>query len=172
MVPGTPPPPEIASTQNPLTTHFMKQGMGERARFDPFLAKNKQPEVAPARQIYGQMNKDIEATTPGYAARNKDIQGLIGLRDRSHAAELGPGTGSDIFNRVRARTGAMLPTLAAGSVGGAPAAALTLGAQGLMNSPRTLIGAARAMYGTGRRLPLAAALGKGGPLFRLNEGEQ
>lgn len=169
MVPGPKPPARIADYQTPMDYQGLKQGLADE--FTDFKNELNQKPVrsAAANAVHHQMGEDLETAVPGTAAKNRDIQSLIPLQDRSRLLQYQQGGMENWIDRARRQTGALLGPLFGYSVGGPVGAAGMTAAQEFLSSPSALIRTSRKMYGAGKdtQSPIASGASRVAPLINM-----
>lgn len=152
--PGVKPPAQIAPFQNPYDFTGLMRGLKQFTNFNPMA--EPPPEVGLANQTRGLMRNQLHQAVPSIAPIDKDIHDAIPLVRRGELAQLKPGPGENMIDRMTAQTGSLSAPLAAMAHGGPGAGALVLAGQALSADPSTRLIGARLLYRGGQPLPTGA----------------
>lgn len=150
----------------------LKRGFGDEfASYNPELHTSTN---ALAKDVYGQLRRQIHEAAPGSQELDQRIQSLIPAIHRADTISRGAGLSERVLSRIARPTGGMLPALLGFHEGGIPGAALGMAGAEAAASPVPLMIGARGLH-TASKIPGAPLVQRGMqamPLIKRPQPEQ
>lgn len=173
-IPGGPPPPlEIAAEQSPSQILRMKREFNnDFLKWDPL---HPQREMGTGRQVYRELDKELDRTVPGARELNQRTSSLIPVAEQAEKADLKAGVMQNVMHRGAAHTGAALMGVEGFRHGGIPGAITGFVVPELLATPTARMAGARGLFGAGKGIAKtgrAAQVGSvGGTVLRRKEDD-
>lgn len=159
-------PPQISPTE----ALDLKRGFGDE------FVNYSNPDIHTnvnrvGKDVYGNLADQIHDAAPGSEALDRQIQGLIPVKNAALKTMRDPTIGQRVLTRISRPTGGLVPMMLGHAAAGIPGAAAALTAAEAAASPVPLMIGARGIYGTGRllRTPLVQRATQGGILNRQRQ---
>lgn len=144
--------PTIAPYQSPADALAIRQRFGnDFTKFDAARPLSNETRSI-GNQAYGKLTDELHRAVPESAPLDKRISSLIPVRDAAAVRALSPGIGSNVLQRIGAKTGSMAAGAMLGREMGNPVAGLAAGAilPELVSNPTTQMIGARSLDLAGR----------------------
>ncbi len=148
-IPGAPKPPiEITPDQSAAQILRMKREFGND--FTKWNPLHPQREMGTARNVYRELDKELDRTVPGADELNQRTSSLIPVAERSELNDLNAGFLQRNAHRIAAHTGALVGAAEGYRAGGIPGAVAGLAVPELLASPTVRMGLARGANAVGK----------------------